>query len=136
MVWYYLKGTKEAQLKSRLEELGTLHDAMSSSGFSQRLGQALEIAIYRSMLKQRGYDFLGAFRDLEDHDDSVLYRKEEPPRIISGRAIPGERLLDFVVLHREGGLAGIEAKNVREWMYPDRAEVSDLRGSPEGCGNS
>ncbi|MGH8542979.1 MAG: hypothetical protein ACREX3_04945 [Gammaproteobacteria bacterium] len=126
VAWYYLKGTKGTELQRRLDELGILHDAISAGGFSKRLGQTLEIAIYRSFLEQDEYEFFGAFPDLDDHDDSKLYRKEEPPRSVSGRSVPGEKRLDFMVFHREGGLAGIEAKNVREWMYPHRPEVEAL----------
>jgi hypothetical protein len=34
--------------------------------------------------------------------------------------------LDFLVRHPTAGWAGIEAKNIREWVYPDRTEVKEL----------
>ena len=37
-----------------------------------------------------------------------------------------DRRLDFLVRHATAGWTGIEAKNIREWLYPDRAEVMEL----------
>lgn len=50
-----------------------------------RMGQALEIAVYRALKDQTTFDTFGAFLDLDDHDDSTLYQKEEPPSSASGR---------------------------------------------------
>ena len=69
--------------------------------------------------------FLGHFRDLDAHDDSTLYSKEEPPSALSGISI-GAKKLDFLVLDPSTGPAGIEVKNVREWIYPNRPEIRDL----------
>lgn len=90
-----------------------------------RVGQALEIAVYRALSRQTALRFLGHFQDLDAHDDSFLYKKEKPPSAISGRQIPSGGRLDFLA----GDLtypAGIEVKNVRECMYPDRTEVKEL----------
>jgi hypothetical protein len=70
-------------------------------------------------------DFFGAFLDLEQHDDSSLYRKEEPPSTISARSAPGNKKVDFLVVHHPV-TAAIEVKNVREWFYPDRDEIREL----------
>ena len=123
--WFYLTGTSQAKLAGRLEELVPIHEAVSARGFTMRLGQTLEIAIYRTLLSQTRFPFLGAFRDLAEHGDDRLYRKEEPPAWISGRPIPAGGRFDFV-LTTSDGLAAIEAKNLREWIYPDRKEVRDL----------
>jgi hypothetical protein len=58
------------------------------------------------------------------HDDSTMYKKEEPPSIISHRACTG--CLDFIVVTQAGTFAGIEIKNSREWLYPRRDEVMEL----------
>ncbi|MGH7914903.1 MAG: hypothetical protein ACREPW_09680 [Candidatus Binataceae bacterium] len=71
-------------------------------------------------------DFLGSFADLDDHGDSTRYSKEEPPKRLGNRNIGGDRRLDFLVRHPTAGWAGIEAKNTREWLYPNRREVKDL----------
>lgn len=76
--------------------------------------------------RQNNLEYLGSFTNLDDHDDSQQYSKEEPPQSVSGRRLHGKQRLDFLVLHQEAGWAGIEAKNVREWLYPDREEIAEL----------
>jgi len=125
MPWYYLSGTNEEEVSARLETLGPIHDRTSAPGFTERAGQALEIAIFRSLSNQR-LPFLGGFKDLATHDDSRSYTKEDPPTVYSGRRMPGDMKLDFLVIHPVAGAAGIEAKNTREWLYPDRQEIRDL----------
>ena len=91
-----------------------------------RVGQALEIAVYRALSSQNAIEFLGNFKDLDEHDDSTLFKKEEPPSSISGKTIPTAQKLDFLVRHNSAGWAGIEVKNIREWLYPNREEVKDF----------
>ena len=69
-------------------------------------------------------DFLGSYDDLDDHDDSTAYHKIEPSLVISGRKIE-KGPLDFVVFE-PAGMAGIEVKNYRTWIYPDITEVKNL----------
>jgi hypothetical protein len=45
---------------------------------------------------------------------------------LNGRRISGGRKLDFLVQHPQAGYAGIEIKNIREWIYPDREEIREL----------
>ena len=70
--------------------------------------------------------YFGNYPDLDAHDNSTLFAKEEPPSSLSGHRIPGDKKLDFLVQHPQGGYAGIEVKNIREWMYPDREEVREM----------
>ena len=91
-----------------------------------RVVQYLEMAIFRALLLQDTLDHLGSFTNLDNHDDSLLYSKEEPPQSLSGKRLSGDQRLDFLIRHPEAGWAGIEAKNVREWLYPNRDEVTDL----------
>jgi hypothetical protein len=125
MSWYHLPDVDSEVLAARLDELGPIHDRTAAQAFTQRSGQALEIAIYRALAAQDSH-FFGAFPDLYQHDDATLYSKEEPPRVLSGKALPGDMRLDFLLIHESAGAVGVEAKNVREWMYPDRREVVDL----------
>ncbi len=98
-----------------------------SGDTGKRVGQCLEIAIYRALLKQDILEYLGCFTNLEEHDDSSLYSKEEPPRSLSGKRLPRETRLDFLVWHPESRCwAGVEAKNIREWLYPNRKEIIQL----------
>lgn len=119
--WYYLDGTEHLLVAARLAELEPLYQKTQSPQFLKRLGQVLEIAIYRALAASTNH-FVGSFADLEEHDDSSLYKKNDPPTTISGRAITKGGPLDFVVF-QDAGLAGLEAKNSRQWMYPDRDDV-------------
>lgn len=121
--WYYLTGSDPEVVARRLSELDALHRQTQNPQFTMLLGQTLEIAIFRALRSQTLLEYLGHFRDLDAHDDGTLYSKEEPPSWLSGRQIPGEKKLDFLIRHPESGYAGIEAKNIRQWMYPDREEI-------------
>jgi hypothetical protein len=108
--WYHLTGWPRERVDMRLEELLPIHAATTSGHFIPRLGQTLEIAVYKG-LQQQAMPFVGAFTDLAAHDDSTMYRKEEPPATLFSPT---------------AGPLGIEIKNIREWMYPDRVEIRDL----------
>lgn len=125
-LWYHLADAPSSQVARRIAELDPLHQEISTREFKHRLGQALEIAVYRALMGQQQLRYLGAFLDLDAHDDSAAYTKEEPPSSVSGRTIPRARKFDFLVLHENAGEAGIEVKNVREWLYPDRDEIKAL----------
>ena len=86
----------------------------------------MEIATFRALQAQTALHYFGYYRDLADHDDSSLYSKEEPPSSLSGRTIPGGKKLDFLLHHAHAGYAGLEVKNIREWLYPDRNEIREL----------
>ena len=70
------------------------------------------------MCEQHRFGFLGGFLDLDEHDDSQRYKKEEPPSLINGLKLSTGRL-DFVFQDPQAGNIGVEAKNIREWIYPD-----------------
>jgi len=126
-VWFHLHDTPPRTIRARLAAQLPVYQALQKEPFKKRLGQTLEIAILRALQQQTTFtDFVGSFLDLDKHDDSRLYSKEEPPRRLGNRDIGGDRRLDFLVRHPTAGWAGIEAKNSREWMYPDRKEVIEL----------
>ncbi|MCH8097022.1 MAG: hypothetical protein IID53_08080 [Proteobacteria bacterium] len=124
--WFHLDNTPPTTLTERLQEQEPIHQAIMRQAFTKRVGQALEIAAYRAFCSQETLETFGRFHDLETHDDSTLFRKEEPPTGISGREIPGDRKLDFLARHSTAGWVGIEIKNIREWMYINRLEVKEL----------
>lgn len=124
--WFHLSETPLEQVNARLKILGPIQDRLSRQKLGMRKGQALEIAVFRSLNDQTNLDFMGQYYDLDTHDDDQRYRKEEPPSAYSGKYIPGNETLDFLVVHKDVGLAGIEVKNIREWLYIDRDEVKDL----------
>lgn len=124
--WYHLAGANSATVKKRFSLLNALHQQTQGYAFTQLLGQALEIAVYRALTTQEELQFFGMFEDLEDHDDSRPYHEEEPPSSLSGRQIPDRAKLDFLIQQRDVGYAGIEVKNIRQWIYPNRLEVVEL----------
>ena len=124
--WYHLTTTPAAAVEKRLSELIKLHHQTTNPRFVDLIGQVLEIAIFRALKGQKNLAFFGDFPDLDTHDDSTPYSKQEPPTSLSGRRTPGNRKLDFLVSHPQGGYAGIEAKNIREWIYPAREEVQEM----------
>lgn len=124
--WYYLTSTPSKIVRQRLDAQLHVYQRISRGSFSTRLGQTLEIAVHRALLAQDGLQHFGAFTDLNQHDDSLPYSKEEPPRTLSGRRVPRNLSLDFLVSTTDGHYAGLEVKNVREWFYPDRGEVKAL----------
>jgi len=124
--WYYLSDVDPRALEHRLSTLNDLHVQTKRQNFNMRLGQTLEIATFRALRAQNTLTFFGGFSDLDDHDDGTLYKKIEPPSILSGKSIPGGKQLDFLV-HQDGSsYAGLELKNLREWLYPDRSEIREL----------
>jgi len=102
-----------------------VYKKVTGSQFKNRLGQALEIAVYKALKQQNTLEFVGGFHDLDEHGDEKLYSKEDPPSIVSGQSM-GKSRLDFLGWHREAGVFGVEVKNARAWYYPDRDEVRDL----------
>ncbi|MFC6489978.1 hypothetical protein [Nitratireductor sp. GCM10026969] len=124
--WFHLANTPPEVVTERLEELANLFRAFTANNLPARYGQTLEIATYRALCAVQDLDFFGHFPDLHTHDDSKIYSKTEPPNHIGIRVLPGQKLLDFMVLHPDAGFLGLECKNVREWMYPNRSEIRDL----------
>jgi hypothetical protein len=124
--WFYLAETNAAEVEPRAVELDAIHRETQRPLFVMQLGQALEIATFRALRAQTTLNFFGHFSDLDEHDDSTLYSKEEPPSSLSGRRIPSGRKLDFLIHHENSGYAGVEIKNVREWFYPNRVEIREM----------
>jgi hypothetical protein len=124
-VWFHLATTLGDKVEARLKEQEVIHVQLVKQAFTVRLGQSLEIAVFKALRSGTPCEYYGGFPDLNDHDDSVLYAKEEPPGIVNGVSIPGKKRLDFFLVC-DHIPAGIEAKNVREWLYPHSDEVRDL----------
>lgn len=124
--WYHLSQTTHDDLQRRLSTLVPLHRALQRRDLTTRIGQALEIAVYKALITQDALTFFGSFADLDEHDDSLPYSKIEPPSSLSGRSLPGQQKLDFLVHDTDGFYGGVEVKNIREWLYPDRDEIRDL----------
>jgi hypothetical protein len=122
--WFCLPETPESFLEQRLYPQRQTLRELNRGDLSHRIGQTLEIATYRALLQLQTGTFLGRFKDLDSHDDGSLYSKEEPPQHLGAYELEGQERLDFLVHHPETWL-GIECKNIREWLYPDRPEVKE-----------
>ena len=124
--WFHLSETSQAVIGQRLALQEPVHTAIQKQNFLMRVGQALEIAVFKALCTQDSLQFFGHFRDLDAHGDDQLYSREEPPSAFSGKEIPNRKRFDFLALHPSAGIAGIEVKNTREWLYPSRDEILDL----------
>jgi hypothetical protein len=122
--WLFMSDAPWELVASRLSEQLALWKLTQDQHLTTRIGQALEIAVYRSLLPLP-LSFLGSYPDLSEHDDHTLYSKVEPPTTLDGRSM-GSRRLDFVVAHPVANWVGIEIKNKREWMYPGNSDIRDL----------
>jgi hypothetical protein len=79
-------------------------------------------------LESRLADQAETIKELDDHGDDTLYSKEEPPQHLGSRHLNGDRRLDFLTQASSGEWLGLECKNIREWLYPDRAELREMIG--------
>ena len=117
--WYRLASMPEREWRERLALVEPLLSKLHRRKNSLLIGQVLEIAVFRALCSERarhGMEFFGGYPDL-DPSDETTWRKIEPS-IISGRSLSGARNLDFALSCHDAGIAGIEVKNTREWVYP------------------
>lgn len=122
--WFHLANATPVDLAAKLAELEPIHSAIQGHSFKIRMGQTLEIAAYRAFIEQPAFTTFGAYTDLDEHNDATAYTKEEPPSVISGRKSKGK--LDFILTTGDNDVLGVELKNIREWIYPDRLEIKEL----------
>ena len=125
--WFHLADALPKDVDARVATLEPVFHEIDELPARRRRGQCLELAIYRA-LAQSNADYFGRFPgfDPSDSERKSHYRKEEPPAYIGDRTIPREGPLDFLYIHSTEGFAGVEAKNIREWLYPWAAEVKGL----------
>jgi hypothetical protein len=124
--WFFLANTPRPRIIERLNEQMPVYKAMVDGTNSLRIGQVLEIATYRALCLVKGADFDGRYTDLNAHDDSINYSKQEPAQHIGNRALTGDERLDFILRTKDAGPLAIECKNVRHWLYPHVEEIKDL----------
>lgn len=88
----------------------------------------MEIAVSRALQGRPDLYSTGHYSDLNEHLDDKAYSKDEPPSLVGNLAIPGKKKLDFEIFTETAGVVGIEVKNIREWIYVNRAEVTEMLG--------
>jgi hypothetical protein len=123
VAWYYPPDITQEKLDKRWNAQLPVYQSLNAGSLPMRVGQALEIATYRALLAGPLDEFHGRFLDLDAHDDSTMYKKEEPPQHIGARALPGKQNLDFLVRHPTAKMLGLECKNVRPWLYPHDSDI-------------
>jgi hypothetical protein len=120
--WLHLADENPAKVTARFAELSEIWGAFSAFPVRMRTGQALEIAVYKAMLAAPDVKTFGGFTDLSVAAKTGLYQKDEV-HTLDGKSL-GKEALDFIV--QAGGQdCGVEVKNVREWLYPNRSEIRD-----------
>ena len=124
--WFHLPETDPAKVAARLAAQHVVYRELNGGTLNMRIGQCLEIATYRALLVGPMNEFQGRYRDLAAHDDSTLYRKEEPQQHIGARELPGDQRLDFMVRHPNAGYIGLECKNTRPWLYPHDEDIKEM----------
>jgi hypothetical protein len=125
VTWYFPPDITQERLNERFDAQLPVYRGINAGNLATRVGQTLEIATYKALLAGTLEEFSGRFLDLETHDDSTMYRKEEPPQHIGRRALSGNKNLDFLIRHPSAGYLGVECKNVRVWLYPHDSELKE-----------
>jgi len=120
--WLHVAEESPDRVARRLSELTAIWSEFTNKAVTDRMGDALEIAVFRAMVAADGVTPFNGFHDLNTPNDRGRYSKEEL-KTFNGRSL-GREALDFIAA-AGGEYAGIEVKNVREWLYPDRAEIKN-----------
>lgn len=118
--WLHLADTDPLTVNARFETLRPIWESFTAAPVSRRTGQALEIAIWRALQTTPTITTFGGFHDVDAHDDATLFAKQEI-QILNGKTL-GAESLDFIALIG-GHFVGIEAKNIRPWLYPHDEEI-------------
>ena len=121
--WHCLDESDKTFVEERFTELRALHSRTERREFTDRMGDTAEIAVMKAMQRNRLH-FFGHFTDLNEHEDNRRYMKHDPD-YFSGMAI-NDGKLDYILVNRDAGGMGIEIKNTREWIYPEKQIITDL----------
>lgn len=123
--WYFLPGTSDYLFKERFDLQYTIVEKFKKRDVGKRIGQCLEIAIFKALQRQNKLGFHGDFPDLLHPNNKGFYDKEDPPSHLSSRRISGKGRLDFTIMFGSEN-AALEAKNIRKWLYPNTEQIRTL----------
>jgi hypothetical protein len=126
--WFSYLGTPEAEILQKLVEIAPLYAQVTQTNFKNLIGDALEIIVYKSLLRLHAqsprYTPLGSF-DLEGpRSNRGRHIKTDPQRNIVGNVTT--KVPDFILTGFDIGPIWIECKNYREWLYPEHKEITEL----------
>lgn len=119
--WHHLTTMPADYVSQRLAAQRPIYQQVHGSEFVKRVGDALEVAVFRAILEAK-YHHWGGFVSI-DGPDSVRYKKIEPPTTYNLRTSASP--VDFHALVG-GEVVAIEVKNTREWVHPDSDEIRKL----------
>ncbi len=95
--WFFLAGSPEHILKERRDLQSPIVERFNQAVVSSRIGQYLEIAIFKALQNQGEMVHFGDFPNLSCPGRNGIYQKEEPPSHLSGKRIPKQKKLDFII---------------------------------------
>ena len=119
--WHRMAAMPSDYVAERLAAQRPIYQQVHSPDFVKRVGDALEVAVFRALL-EAGAHHWGGFVSIDGPDD-VRYKKIEPPTTYKLRTSASP--VDFLALVSNEMLA-IEVKNTREWVHPDSDEIRKL----------
>lgn len=126
--WFTNIGTKPDIYQPKLDTLAALYQTVSGGSFGNLIGDALEVAVFRSIESLRaarpGIDFNGHFYLDQPKNSQGRFLKVQPPRFHGGRATKKEA--DFLIYGFAPGPLCVECKNFREWFYPTEGAFKQL----------
>ena len=118
--WLHLTDTDPLAVTAKFETLRPIWESFTAAPVTRRTGQALEVAIWRALQAAPAIVTIGGFHDVDSHDDATLFAKQEI-QILNGKTL-GKESLDFIA-QIDRHFVGIEAKNIRPWLYPHDEEI-------------
>lgn len=135
--WYANRLTPDAEIQTRLEELGPLYQQVSGGGFGNLTGDALELIVFKCLkelaAQQPRYGFQGYFRLDQPKNAQGRYQKVQPPKNVGENSTTKEA--DFLQFGHDQGVLCIECKNYREWIYPHHNSIKEtiVKAHELGC---
>jgi hypothetical protein len=126
--WFANPATTEKVVSQKLDKLGPLYRQISTGGFGNLTGDALELVVFKTLHQifeaDPAHAYQGAFHLDRPKDSHGRYRKTQPPKHIGPRSTVAEA--DFLQYGHKIGPLCIECKNRREWIYPTDTDIKEL----------
>lgn len=126
--WYANARHPPEVVQPKLDTLAPLYAQVSIGNFSNLIGDALELVVFKALQSlneaKPHLAFDGAFDLSSPKNSQGRYKKIEPSNTISGHSTT--KRADFILYGFPRGPICIECKNYREWIYPDHHIITEL----------